>query len=334
MNKRKKKNRYLPVIILLAFIVVIGIAYAMLSSANDKKEAEQAAEEAAANAVEMIAEYDYTTLTELSYHRSGCDPIELHVTGGLWHLKSDENFPVNQTTVASMASAISSIGIQNHIDEGEPADYGLEEPAYTIEVAYSDGTSHQYRIGDYNSFGGGAYYFMMDGAMYTISTGLNSYFDYDLADLLQLDSMPTDIEQDYINFITVNWNGAEKVIDDANGIAALFDIFSDIMLTECADYYTDETERAEMYGLDGSNKITISYKRAVTTTDADGNETTNRLDTSHAFLFGADAGHDEAYYGAPEKSTIAYLIDAETVNKIAAYIDYEPAPAEEAAEEP
>ena len=30
--------------------------------------------DAAANAVEMIAEYDYTTLTELSYRRAGSDP--------------------------------------------------------------------------------------------------------------------------------------------------------------------------------------------------------------------------------------------------------------------
>lgn len=329
MNKRKKKNKYIPLIVLLAFIVVMAVAYAMLSSANDKKEAEQAAEEAAANAVEMIAEYDYTTLTGLSYHRTGADPVELHVVNGLWQLKSDANFPVNQTTVAAMASAISSIGIKNHITEGSPADYGLEEPAYTIEVAYSTGESHQYRIGAYNSFGGGAYYFMMDGAMYTIPTGLTSYFDYDLGDLLQLESMPADIEQDYINSITVTWNGAEKVIDDANGIASLFDIFSDITLTECADYYTDDTERAETYGLDGTDKITISYKRAVTTTDADGNETTNRLDTSYTFLFGADAGHDEAYYASPEKSTIAYLVNAETVEKIAAYMDYEPMPAEE-----
>lgn len=325
MNKRKKKNKYLPFIILLIFIVVMGIAYTALSSSNDRKEAEQAAEEAAANAVEMIAEYDYTTTVELSYKRADADPIELYVSNGQWKLKSDDTFPVNQTPVASMASAIASIGIQNRITEGSAADYGLEEPAYLINVAYSDGTTHEYRIGDYNSFGTGAYYFMADGDIYTISTGLNSYFDYELDDLLQLDSMPTDIEQDYINSITVTVDGADKVIDDVNGIAALFDIFSDIKLSECADYYTDEEERANQYGIDGSDKLTISYKRAVTSTDADGNETTNRLDTSYTFLFGADAGHDEAYYGAPEKSTMVYLIDAETVETIAAYMDYETA---------
>ncbi|MBQ9997112.1 MAG: hypothetical protein IJP32_12115 [Clostridia bacterium] len=174
-------------------------------------------------------------------------------------------------------------------------------------------------MGDYNSFGGGAYYFMMDGTMYTIPTGLTSYFDYDLDALLQLDTMPTDIEQDYINSITVTVDGAEKVIDDTNGIAALFDLFGDITLTECADYYTDETERAGTYGLDGSDKIVISYKRAVTSTDANGNQTTNRLDTSYTFLFGEE--RDGAYYASPEKSTIAYLVNAETVEKITAYMD-------------
>ncbi len=321
MNKRKKKNKYIPLIVLLIFIVVMAAAYTMLSSANDKKAAEQAAADAAANAVEMIAEYDYTTTVGLMYRRAGSDPVELEVVNGQWKLVSDDKFPVNQQIVASMANAIASIGVLNHIDEGDPADYGLAEPAYTIEVTYADGVSHQYRIGDYNSFGGGMYYFMKDGTMYTISTGLTSYFDYELNDLLQLDTMPADIEQDYINSITVTVDGAEKVIDDANGIAALFAIFGDITLTECADYYTEENERAETYGLDGSDKITISYKRAVTSTDANGNETTNRLDTSYTFLFGADAGHDEAYYGSPEKSTIAYLVNAETVENILAYVN-------------
>ena len=321
MNKRKKKNKYLPLIVLLIFVVVLAAAYMMLSSANDKKEAEQAAADAAANAVEMIAEYDYTTTVGLTYRRAGSDPIELEVVNGQWKLTADDRFPVNQQIVASMANAIATIGVQNHIDEGDPADYGLAEPAYTIEVTYDGGVSHQYRIGDYNSFGGGMYYFMKDGAMYTISTGLTSYFDYDLDDLLQLETMPTDIEKEYINSITVAKDGAEKVIDDADGIAALFDLFGKITLTECADYYTDETERTGTYALDGSDKITISYKRAVTTADADGNETTNRLDTSYTFLFGADAGHDEAYYGSPEKSTIAYLVNAETVEAILAYVN-------------
>lgn len=329
MNKRKKKNKYLPLIVLLAFVVVMAAAYTMLSSSNDRKEAEQAAADAAANAVEMIAEYDYTTTVGLMYQRAGSDPVELQVVNGQWKLVSDEHFPVNQTTVAAMASAIATIGIRSHITEGDPADYGLAEPAYTIEVTYDGGVSHQYRIGDYNSFGGGAYYFMMDGAMYMISSGLTSYFDYDLDDLLQLETMPADIEQDYINSVTVVWDGAEKKIDDADGIASLFALFGDITLTSCADYYTDETERAGTYGLDGSDKITISYKRAVTSTDANGNETTNRLDTSYTFLFGADAG-EGTYYASPEKSTVVYLLGADTVEAIAAYMDYEPAPEEEA----
>ena len=318
MNKRKKKNKYIPLIVLLALIVVMAAAYTMLSSANDQKEAEQAAADAAANAVEMIAEYDYTTTVGLMYQYAGSDPVKLEVVNGVWKLTDDEHFPVNQTTVASMANAIATIGIKNHVTEGDPADYGLENPAYTIEVTYADGAAHQYRIGDYNAFGGGMYYFMMDGAMYTIPTGLTSYFDYDLEDLLQLETMPSDIEQDYINSVTVTADGTDMVIDDADGIAALFDLFSDIELTDCGDYYTDETERAGTYGLDGSDKITISYKRAVTSTDAEGNQTTNRLDTSYTFLFGADAG-EGMYYASPEKSTIAYLVNAETVGKILEY---------------
>ncbi len=329
MTKRRKKNKFIPLIVLSVLIVVLAAAYTALSKSNDRREAEEAALLASENAAEMIAEYDATTMTELTYQRDGEDPVELYVSNGLWHLKADDTFPVNQTTVGSMASAISSIAVQNHVTEGDPADYGLAEPAYRVEVTYQDGTSHQYRIGSYNAFGGGMYYFMMDGAMYTITSGLTSYFDYTQDDLLQLETMPTDIEQDYINAITVTVDGAEKVIDDTNGIASLFDLFGDIRLTDCADYYADETERAETYGLDGSDKMVISYKRAVTTTAEDGTQSTNRLDTSYTFVFGNDAGHDEAYYGAPGKSSMVYLIGAETVEAIRAYMAYVPAETEE-----
>lgn len=323
MNKKKKKNKYLPLIVLLAFIVVMAAAYSALSKSNDKKEAEKAAEEAASNAVEMIAEYDSSTAVSLSYTRRGEETIAFEVSSGEWVLCSDTNFPLDQSIVSSMASAISSIGIKNHIDTGDPSEYGLEEPAYTIEVAYENGDAHKYRIGDYNSFGGGAYYFMMDGSMYTISGGLSSYFDYTLDDLLVLEDMPTDIDEEYINSITVTWDGEENVIEDTDGISALFDLFGDIRLNDCADYYTTEDERAE-YGLDGTRKISISYKRAVTSTDADGNENTSRLDTSYTFLFG-NATDGDSYYGSPEKSTIAYGIDSDTVNSVVEYLTYEAA---------
>ncbi len=330
MKKKKNKySKYTMLIILLVFVAVLSIAYRALSASNDKKEAQQAAEEAAANAVQMIAEYDASNATELSYKRPDEDPIAFYISGATWYLKADDNFPLNQTPVTAMASAISSIGVKSEITDGEAANFGLEEPEYLINVTYADGTSHEYRIGDYNSFDGGSYYFMADGAIYTISSGLSIYFDYELDDLLQLDSMPTDIEQDYITGITVMYEGREKTIDDVNGIAALFDIFGDLSLTTCSDYYSDEAERAELYNIDGSSGITISYKRAVTTTDANGNETTNRLDTAYTFLFGSSSGHDEGYYAAPEKSTIVYVVDAETVDKIIAYLDYEPAPEEE-----
>lgn len=318
MNKKKKKNKYVPLIVLLAFIAVMAVAYSALSKSNDKKEAEEAAAEAAANAVEMIAEYDSANMTKLSYKVGDGENIEFEVVNGEWKLSADENFPLNQSTVSSMASAISSIGIKNHIDEGDPADYGLDEPAYTIEVEYENGDAHQYRIGDYNSFGSGVYYFMMDGKMYTIVSGLGSYFNYELDDLLVLEDMPTDIDEEYINSITIMLNGEEKTVEDTDEISALFELFGDIRLTDCADYYMYEDEAAE-YGLDGTGKLVISYKRAVTSTDADGNETTSRLDTSYTFLLG-NACDDDSYYGSPEKSTIAYRIDADTVNAIAEYL--------------
>lgn len=319
----KKKKKWIPMAALGAVIVVFGVGYALLSGANDKKAAEEAAANNAASAVTMIAEYDSSNVKTIMYRLADSDPVELENDGGVWRLAADPNFPVNQTIAGSMAGAVSSIGVKSRLSDGDAAEFGLEEPAYLIRVTYMDGTAHEYRIGDYNSFAGGAYYFMADGAIYTISSGLTGYFDYDAASLLQNDSMPDDIEQDYITAITVSSEAGENVITDANGIASLFDYFGDILLTSCADYYADDDERAE-YGIDGTRAITIAYKRAVTNTDSEGNESTARLETSFTFDFGDQVGHDEGFYGARGDSTMVYVIDAGTVEKILAYVDYVP----------
>lgn len=329
MSAKTKKKKWIPMAALGAVIVVFGVGYVLLSGANEKKAAEEAAAANASSAVTMIAEYDSANVKTIMYKLADADPVELENDGGVWRLSADPNFPVNQTIVGSMAGAVSSIGVKSSLADGDAAEFGLEEPAYLIRVTYEDGTAHEYRVGDYNSFAGGAYYFMADGAIYTISSGLTGYFDYDAAALLQNETMPTDIEQDYITGITVKTQDGENLITDANGIASLFDFFGDIRLNNCADYYADDAERAE-YGIDGTRSITIAYKRAVTNTDSEGNESTARLETSFTFDFGDPSGHDEGYYGAKEGSTMVYVIDKETADKILAYVDYIPEESEPA----
>jgi len=215
---KKRKNKFIPLIVLIVILAALMIGYSVLASANDRREAEQLAEEEAANAVTLIAEYDYTTVTELSYQAKGSDPITFTQSAGVWAYTGDAHFPLNQTIPAQMAYAISTIAVEAVITEGEAADYGLDDPAYTIRVSYADGNAHTYKIGDYNSFNA-SYYFSMDGSLYMVAEGLLPYFQYELNDLLALDTLPAAdwADNNYVMEITVRNGEASNVISDDAG---------------------------------------------------------------------------------------------------------------------
>ncbi len=328
--KTKKKNKYAPLIgLLIAFVVFFAI-YKALCASNERKAAEEAAAEAAENADIMIAEYDYTTMTSLSYEKKGSDKLSFAVSGSSWIYVPDEHFPLNNTTIANMASAIAQIAVECTVDEGEAADYGLDDPEYIINVKYSDGDSHEYKIGNYNSFNS-SYYFMADGEMYMVASGLLSYFDYTLDDLMSLDTIPSSDWSDtaYVNYITVKDGENENKIEDDTGKSELVDLLGSLYLNDCADYYTEEEEKAN-YGLDGSCSITVNYKKAKTTTDSSGNESTTYLDANYVLTIGKTDG---GYYIMPTGSNIAYNLSDEDAENILAYIDYVPTVTEETTEE-
>lgn len=322
VKAKKRRNKYLPLIVLVAVLVVMVIAYSALSAANDKREAERAAEEAAAAADIIIAQYDASTVTKIQYQYMMNDTITLLCSGGVWSYADDSHFPLDQTKAAAMASAISSIAVECEVNEGTPDDYGLALPTHTIAVTYSDGTSHTYEIGDYNSFNS-SYYFSADGDMYMITSGLAPYFSYALADLVALDTIPASdwSDMNYVTEITVNTPDGSNTITDEYGKSAITGMLGGISLYDFADYYASEEEKAN-FGLDGSTAVTVKYKKAVTSTDESGNSSTNYLDTSYTMYFGNPIGHNEGYYIAPASSSIVYTADETTVLELLAYVNY------------
>lgn len=311
-----KKKKFLPFVSLLLVCAALGAGYSALSSANAKKEAQKNAEIAAENALIPVAQYDPSALVSISYKAKDSDPVELVRADTLWQLGRDANFPVNQNIAASMASSISSIMAKSELDSTDNADFGLAEPAYVINVKYADGTSHEYKIGEYNSFAGGSYYFTADGQGYTIPTGLNDRFAYDESALMQNETMPADIEADYLNSIALKKDGTETVVTDSAELSEILDVFKSIRLGACADYYADAGERASSYGINGDDSVAISYKKAVTVTDESGNPTTSRLDTTYTLNIGSEVGHDEGYYVSQGDSAMVYIISSDSINKL------------------
>lgn len=318
-------------IVLAAILAALVIGTSVLSAANDKKAAEEAAELAASqNTSIMLAEYDASTTSSISYSRAGEDFLTFTVKNGAWVYEADPEFPLNQETVGYMASALSSMAAIRTVDEVDKDAYGLTEPAYVIKVSYTDGTSHVYSIGSYNSFTGG-YYFTMDGDCYMISSGLIPYFDYGLSDLLALDTIPVSEWQDigYVTSVTVTKDGVSNEITDEAGMTEALEKLGALSLTVCTDYHADGDEKAT-YGMDGTDSVSVKYKKAVTSTDESGNQSTNYLETTYTFVIGGTVGHSDGFYGGPAKSDIVYQLDQTAVNELLAYADYVPAETEAA----
>ncbi len=314
--KKKKKNKFLPLIILVCVLAVLLIVYAALSSANRKAEEEEAARLAEENEDVMIAEYEAETMTHLSYQKSGGDELSFTCTNSSWSWDGDSHFPLNQNLLSTMATAIAKIAVECSVDEGAEADYGLDNPAYTIKVEYDGGTAHTYKIGDYNSFNS-CYYFSADGEMYMIKSGLTSYFSYTLDSLMNYDTLPTADWSDmtYVESVDVTKNGTKVSVTGDEEKEAALELVKKLTLRTCADYYAKEYER-DYYGLDGANAVTVNYKKAKTTTDESGNESTVYLSTSYTVTIGSKT--EEGYYVSPDKSDIVYLESTEAVEAILA----------------
>ena len=56
--KRKKKNKYVPLVVLCAIMVAMIVAYSAMSAANKRAEADRLAAEAESNKTIIIANYD------------------------------------------------------------------------------------------------------------------------------------------------------------------------------------------------------------------------------------------------------------------------------------
>ena len=324
---KKKSNPYLKLVILVLVLAALVIGYKLLTDANKKQQQEKLEAERAALASDTpitVAQHELTSMTALSYTPTGGEPLSFSVVNGAWRWDGDANFPLNATTLAYMGTNIASITALRAVDGGKLADFGLEEPSCTVTVSYG-AEKHTYGFGDYNGFSG-AYYLLADGKVYLTEKNLEAYFDYTLDDLIARDSIPSAdwTTKDYVTAVTVSDGTRENTITDADGVKAALDALDGVNLREIADYYADEQEKAAL-GFDGSRGVTVNYRKAFTSTDANGNSSTNYIDTSYSLMLGAET--ESGCYASPASSSIVYLLTAEELEALFACLD--PVPAEE-----
>ena len=318
--KRRRSHPLAKLGVLCAVALVLALAYGALRAANAKKAAEeaQAAMEAAQAANVTVAAFEPSELSSLTYSSNGREPLTFIVVNGAWQWKDDPAFPLDQSALASMGTAVTKITALRAVEsvEGGLEACGLAEPSCTVTASYG-GDEHTYLCGDYNAVAK-AYYLMADGKIYLTSDNLGMYFGKALPDLLARDTIPSAdwTARDLVTSAVIRDGEREVTLTDAEELDEYLSSFSTLYLRDYADYHADAAEKAAL-GLDGSRSVTVNYRKSVSTSDENGGSVTNYLDTSYVFYIGLPSEEDPAKtVASPASSDVAYLITTEKADAL------------------
>ena len=321
--RKKKHGKIVGLAVLIVLVLALLLVYRALIEQQKNTPADT---DTGDTDVIMLIDRKASEIAALTYSRGETEyAFTCHSTTGRWSYNAEPDFPLDQNPVSAMAAAVAAVGVYRDLGEDSGA-YGFDAPALTVSVTYTDGAVHRYAVGDLNSATGNRYLKDLDTRfVYTISPSLLDYFTYTVEDMLLLDTLPTDIEVDYITAVTLNAGGGEKVISDEVGITALYDLFTTLAPSQYADWYADEVEKAA-FGID-SLTMTVDYKRIAAAADESSATSASRIPASYTVRFG-DSTEDGMVYYTLGNSDVVYQIYAEQVDKILAYMDHTPAETE------
>ena len=328
----KKSTLLIVLVAILAVLLGVGLA---MSKANASKPAET--EPPIVDETVPLISGDATSLVSVEFQVGDGDTFILKKKDSAWQLGDDPDYPLNQTTQSSIASA-SAIVIADRLvaeNPSDPAEFGFDAPSGKITVNLS-GVVTVLELGDTNSFSG-LTYVRVEGKpqIYAISNSFVQTFSVSKADLTKLDEKPeidystvTSIVKtspdgetvytavrDEENNLTWQTGSGETVENDT--VTELFTLLtSDLYSKTLTGYVSPKTEDKAAayaaYGLGEEQKThyTVNYVEQVEIPAADEVSTSTFKDVPKAFTvsFGTDG---EKTYCVPSLSYLIYEVSAE-----------------------
>lgn len=294
-----KKNRNL-ILLLAIFLVLVGIYFGLKSwnENKDQREAEKAEEET----IYVLEEQEMTALS----YTDGESEMSFVREDDNWYYEGDKEIPMSYDAVESIADTIMSLTAVRELEDPDALeDYGLTEPAYTIEYV-ADSEENAVYVGN---MAGENYYLTVGdtGKVYTVTSELISSLVFDLADVVDHDDVPS-IGSGNLTQVDVTENGETVTYTEEDDLAQLAGGFGVLSLDTCADYHVTEETLAD-YGLDESDRITATA--TYTTTNSD-DETENLTFT----VYIGDVTSDEYQYVMVEGSKMVYQVSTSVVENM------------------
>lgn len=297
------KNKKGMVIMVCVLCVLLAVYFALRSWNRHQEEKEKAREEAK---TVRVTDTDAGDIVSFSLDM-GNGMLSFEQQNGEWQYTEDKAFPLDQDQTEQLAEKIGQITADRALEDGdEPSDYGLDEPAYTLEYTDADGETTTVYFGNMT---GDYYYVLVNGGdtVYTVASMKVEELSCTLDDLAVLDDYPS-IGSGNLVRESITQNGQTTTYDSENeeqaeDIAAVAGGLGAVTLSEAADYSVAE-EDLESFGLDEASRITV---QAVYTE----NEEEKTL-----MLYIGNEDEDGNRYVMINDSRIVYLISDEICQNI------------------
>ena len=341
------KNKTVKMILAVAVLAVCCGAYAGVKtyvSHQEQKESEAESEENTSlftASADDIKSLDFMVDdTETTFEKKDDS----------WVKKDDTDFPVNQSTLDSAASSVTSVESDRVLEDVDDlAEYGLDSPANTIKIVTKsededgDDTTTTLYVGDENS-STSQYYVRKDDdekTVYLVDSSCVEPFTKTLYDYAQMEDFPAISSTDTITRISVDgdnsyelkkdadtsvWsvsaNGEEDKADSAT-VSSLVSSFGSMAYNSMADYKCEDKSK---YGLDKPySTITVDYQEKVETSDdnaetsdsetPDSTETTEMVDKQLTILVGNEADDSNRYVMVNDSNEV-YAMSEETLSAL------------------
>ena len=140
---RIRKNKGL--FILAAVLVLLLAVYFGLRAWNQSEEKRR--EEADKAAEIHVTDTAADDIVSMSFD-VGSGEMAFSRTDGKWYYTPDADFPLAQSYPEDMAAALGNITADRELKDGDSlADYGLDEPAYTLSFTDADGSTTELYFG-------------------------------------------------------------------------------------------------------------------------------------------------------------------------------------------
>lgn len=297
---KKKRGLFILAGVLVALLAVYFGLQAWNKSQEEKEQKENEA------AVVHVTETAPENIISMSFD-VGNGEMQFVKEDGTWYYASDRDFPLAQSYPEDMASALGGITADRELEGGDSmADYGLEEPVYTLSYTDTGGSTTELYFGNMT----GDYYYVTvgyAGKVYTVASTVIDSLNHTLEDMAQLDEYPSIGSGNLVREV-ITQNGETTTYDSGNedqaeDFTAVAGGLGAVTLSEAADYSVADEDLAG-FGLDEGARTTVE---ATYTEDEEEKVLT---------LYIGNEDGDGNRYMMINDSRIVYLISDEICNNI------------------